>query len=67
MHAVYAIARNQPCAHAAIVTGLIHWLTRNAKWDGTRYTDGPIPSAFQPERYEPAWCGDVHLLRALSS
>ena len=67
MRAVYAIARHQPCAHAAVVTRLIHWLTRNAEWEGTRYTDTIIPSTFQPEGYEPAWCGDMHLLLSLSS
>ena len=67
MRAVYVIARHQLCAHAAVVTRLIQWLTRNAEWEGTRYTDTGIPSAFQLEGYEPAWCGDMHLLRSLSS
>ena len=64
MCTVYTIAHHQPCAHSAVVKWLIHWLTRNTQWEDTRYT---FPTIFQPEGYQPAWCADMHLLRALSA
>ena len=55
----YAIAHHQPRAHSAVVERLVHWLTHNAQWEGTRYTDHVIPGVFQPEGYQPAWCADM--------
>ena len=67
MRAVCSIARYQPCTHTTVITRVLHWLTRIAEWDGTRYTDTVIPSTLQPKGYELAWCGDLHLLLSLFS
>ena len=63
MRAIYAIAHHQPCKQHQAVTRLILWLNRNAKWDGSQYTNIVIPPQFQPEGYCPAWCVYMHLLR----
>mmetsp|Transcript_9164 Transcript_9164/g.14065 ORF Transcript_9164/g.14065 Transcript_9164/m.14065 type:complete len:83 (+) Transcript_9164:582-830(+) len=48
------IAHHQPCAHSAVIKRLIHWLNKNAQWEGTKYTDHVIPPVFQPEKCSPA-------------
>ena len=52
------------CTQHSVVTGLIHWLQKNAHWQGTQYTDTTIPAEFQPEDCEPTRCADTNLLRA---
>ena len=64
MRAVYAVSHHQPCARITVIARLIHWLHRNAKWHGHRYTDNILPDQFQPQGYEPTWCDDMHLLRS---
>ena len=59
MRAVYAITHHQPCAQSDVVTRLIHWLSRHAKWHNKHYTDTAIPTELQPEGYEPNWCKDI--------
>ena len=48
MRAVYAIAHHQPCAQSDVVTRLIYWLSRHAKWRNKHYTDTAIPTELQP-------------------
>ena len=67
MRAVYAIGHHQPCPQATTVDKLLHWLFRNAVWDGSNYTDQVIPTELQPEGYTPTWCTDIHLLQARSA
>ena len=67
MRAVYAIGHHQPCPQTTTVDKLLHWLFRNAVWDGCNYTDQVIPTELQPEGYTPTWCSDIHLLQARSA
>ena len=67
MRAVYAIGHHQPCPQTTTVDKLLHWLFRNAVWDGCNYTDQVIPTELQPEGYTPTWCSDIHLLQAHSA
>ena len=65
MHTVYAIAHHQPFAHSAVIKRLVHWLNKNAEWEGTKYTDHVMPTLFQPEGYSAVWCTDMQLLQTL--
>ena len=67
MRAVCAIGHHKPCPQATTVDKLLHWLFRNAVWDGSNYTDQVIPTELQPEGYTPTWCTDIHLLQARSA
>ena len=65
MRAVYSV--DLPCPRSAATTKLVHWLTNNTVWNGSRYTYRDIPTEFQPEGYTPTWCEDIALLRSIAA
>ena len=67
MRAVYSVGHNLPCPRSAATAKLVHWLTNNAVWNGSRYTDREIPTDFQPEGYTPTWCEDIALLHSIAT
>jgi hypothetical protein len=67
MRAVYAVAHHQLCAQHVVVTRVMHWLFRNAHWQGTQYTNTVIPAELQPDGCTPVWTAELHLLRTWSA
>ena len=67
MRAVYNVGHHLPCPRNAATATLVHWLTSNAIWSGSPYTDREIPTDFQPEGSSPTWCEDIALLRSIAA
>ena len=49
MRAVCAAAQQQPRARSQACCRLLHWVQRNAEWEGNLHTDIAVFPAFQPE------------------
>uniref|UniRef100_A0A7S4D0N4 Uncharacterized protein n=1 Tax=Eutreptiella gymnastica TaxID=73025 RepID=A0A7S4D0N4_9EUGL len=56
--AVYAVNHHLPTTLRVVVQRLQLWLTGQAAWCATLYTDNVIPTASEPEDYTPHCCLD---------